>query len=90
MKDCEEKDAKVIVKSNEHIDYEIGHIIDPFHKVALHHTTAVPLVLINGKKFICFGKVVKWSYELEKKLKTLEPYEQWNFLSDNYKMEPKG
>ena len=69
---------KVIIRDNQDTQFKVGTV-----KSYIPVTQAnqpCPVVEIGGKEFVCFSILRPYSKELEDKLNTMNPKEQWNYL----------
>jgi hypothetical protein len=69
---------KVIVRNNHWEEsYKIG-VLAGFSE---HHSgSAMPIVNMDGKEYLCMACLLPWSSELEQAMEAFQPKEQWDFM----------
>lgn len=80
--------TKVIVRCNDwHEDLMVGVVISYETLGGKILSPGMPKIKsdADGKEYLCGGCIEVYTAELENKLRTLSPKEQWNALSDNIK-----
>ena len=71
-------EQKIITKSNENEPFKIGTVVG--YNEEIKSSDDIPLVKIDGEDFLVFGITVPYSEELEKRLNSLIPKQQYELL----------